>query len=90
MFVIRRGLGDKPEFLSVKWKALRQGIDPNADIRLAPYHVVYVPKMGIGEVYQFYNRSSSSLPTQVSGSSTRRRRLAVAGTTVVTCPTTTR
>ena len=37
VFVIRRGLGDKPEFLSVKWKAVRQGVDPNADIRLAPY-----------------------------------------------------
>jgi polysaccharide export outer membrane protein len=56
VFVIRRGLGDKPEFLSVKWKALRQGLDPNADIRLAPYDVVYVPKMGIAEVYQYYNQ----------------------------------
>lgn len=56
VFVIRRGPGDKPEYLSVKWKALRQGRDPNADIRLAPYDVVYVPKMGIAEVYQFYNQ----------------------------------
>jgi polysaccharide biosynthesis/export protein len=56
VFVIRRGPTDKPEFLSTKWKAVRQGIDPNADIRLAPYDVVYVPKMGIAEVYQFYNQ----------------------------------
>ena len=56
VFVIRRGLGDKPEFLSTKWKAVRQGIDPNADVRLAPYDVVYVPKLGIAEVYQFYNQ----------------------------------
>jgi polysaccharide export outer membrane protein len=56
VFVIRRGPGDKPEFLSVKWKAVRQGRDPNADVRLAPYDVVYVPKMGIAEVYQFYNQ----------------------------------
>ena len=56
VFVIRRGPGDKPEFLSTKWKALRQGRDPNADIRLAAYDVVYVPKMGVGEVYQFYNQ----------------------------------
>ena len=56
MFIIRRGPGDKPEFLSVKWKALRQGRDPNADVRLAPYDVVYVPKLGIAEVYQFYNQ----------------------------------
>ena len=56
VFVIRRGPGDKPQYLSVKWKALRQGHDPNADVRLAPYDVVYVPKMGIAEVYQFYNQ----------------------------------
>ncbi len=56
VFIIRRGPGDKPEFLSTKWKALRQGRDPNADVRLAPYDVVYVPKMGIAEVYQFYNQ----------------------------------
>jgi len=56
VFIIRRGPGDKPEFLSVKWKALRQGRDANADVRLAPYDVVYVPKMGVAEVYQFYNQ----------------------------------
>jgi polysaccharide export outer membrane protein len=56
VFIIRRGPGDKPEFLSVQWKAVRQGRDSNADVRLAPYDVVYVPKMGIAEVYQFYNQ----------------------------------
>jgi polysaccharide biosynthesis/export protein len=56
VFVIRRGPNDKPEFLSTKWKAVRQGRDANADIRLAPYDVVYVPKLGIAEVYQFYNQ----------------------------------
>ncbi len=56
VFIIRRGPTDKPEFLSTSWKALRQGRDPNADVRLAPYDVVYVPKLGIAEVYQFYNQ----------------------------------
>ena len=56
VFVIRRGPDEKAEFLSTSWKALRQGQDPNADIRLAPYDVVYVPKMGIAEVYQFYDQ----------------------------------
>ena len=56
VFIIRRGAGDKPEFLSVKWNALRHGNDPDADVRLAPYDVVYVPKLGIAEVYQFYNQ----------------------------------
>jgi polysaccharide biosynthesis/export protein len=56
VFVIRRGIGDKPEFLSTRWKQVRQGTDPTADVRLAPYDVVYVPKLGIAEVYQFYNQ----------------------------------
>jgi polysaccharide export outer membrane protein len=56
VFIIRRGPSDKPEFLSTSWKAVRQGRDPGADVRLAPYDVVYVPKLGIAEVYQFYNQ----------------------------------
>ncbi|MDR3534254.1 MAG: polysaccharide biosynthesis/export family protein [Rhodopila sp.] len=56
VFIIRRGPDDKPEFLSTSWRALRQGRDANADVRLAPYDVVYVPKLGIAEVYQFYNQ----------------------------------
>nr|WP_294509175.1 polysaccharide biosynthesis/export family protein [uncultured Rhodopila sp.] len=56
VFIIRRGAGDKPELLSTQWKAVRQGRDANADVRLAPYDVVYVPKLGIAEVYQFYNQ----------------------------------
>jgi polysaccharide export outer membrane protein len=56
VFIIRRGPTDKPEFLSTSWKALRQGRTADADVRLAPYDVVYVPKLGIAEVYQFYNQ----------------------------------
>jgi polysaccharide export outer membrane protein len=56
VFVIRRGPDDKPTFLSARWKAVRQGLDPDADVRLAPYDVVYVPKLGVAEVYQFYNQ----------------------------------
>jgi polysaccharide export outer membrane protein len=29
--------------------------DPNADVRLAPFDVVYVPRTGISEVYRFVN-----------------------------------
>jgi polysaccharide export outer membrane protein len=56
VFIIRRGPTDKPELLSTSWKALRQGRNADADVRLAPYDVVYVPKLGIAEVYQFYNQ----------------------------------
>ena len=30
--------------------------DPHADVRLAPYDVVYVPKLGVAEVYKWYNQ----------------------------------
>ena len=32
------------------------GRDTSADVRLAPYDVVYVPKLGIAEVYKWYNQ----------------------------------
>ncbi len=56
VFIIRRGPDDKPEFLSTHWKSLRTGHDPMADVRLAPYDVVYVPKLSISEVYTWYNQ----------------------------------
>ncbi|MGA3398213.1 MAG: polysaccharide biosynthesis/export family protein [Acetobacteraceae bacterium] len=56
IFIIRRGADDRPEFLSVRYGAIEHAVDPNADVRLAPYDVVYAPKMGIAEVYKFYNQ----------------------------------
>lgn len=83
VFVIRRGPGDKPQYLSVKWKRLRQGLDPNADIRLAPYDVVYVPKMGIAEVYQFYNQYIGQFANPSFGFSYLLNPTASTGSTVV-------
>jgi polysaccharide biosynthesis/export protein len=56
VFIIRRGPEDRPEFLSVRYKAIQHGIDPAADVRLAPYDVVYVPKLGVAEFYKWYNQ----------------------------------
>ncbi|HTW71823.1 MAG TPA: polysaccharide biosynthesis/export family protein [Acetobacteraceae bacterium] len=56
VFIIRRGPDDKPEFLSVRYNDIQHGMDPSADVRLAPYDVVYVPKSGIAEVYKWYNQ----------------------------------
>jgi polysaccharide export outer membrane protein len=56
IFVIRRGPNDQPEFLSTDYGDLMHGHDPAADVRLAPYDVVYVPKTGIAEVYTWYNQ----------------------------------
>ena len=40
----------------MNWNAVRHAEDPNDDVRLAPYDVVYVPKTGIAEVYKWYNQ----------------------------------
>lgn len=86
VFIIRRGPGDKPEFLSAKWKALRQGRDPNADVRLAPYDVVYVPKLGIAEVYQFYNQYVGQFANPSFGFSYLLNPTATTGGTVIAAP----
>jgi polysaccharide biosynthesis/export protein len=56
VFIIRRGPNDKPEYLSVRYRAVEHATEPGADVRLAPYDVVYVPKSGIAEVYKWYNQ----------------------------------
>jgi polysaccharide biosynthesis/export protein len=55
IFIIRRGPGDVPEFLSTHYNDIMYGKDPSADVRLAPYDVVYVPRSGIADVYRFLN-----------------------------------
>jgi polysaccharide biosynthesis/export protein len=56
VFIIRRGPGDVPEYLSTDYAALIGGEDPHADVRLAQYDIVYVPKTGVAEVYTFFNQ----------------------------------
>jgi polysaccharide export outer membrane protein len=56
IFIIRRGPNDVPEFFSTRYDSLIHGKDALADVRLAPYDVVYVPKTGIAEVYDFFNQ----------------------------------
>jgi polysaccharide biosynthesis/export protein len=56
IFIIRRGANDAPQLLSTKYGAVKGAVDPVADVRLAPYDVVYVPKSGIAEVYKWYNQ----------------------------------
>jgi polysaccharide export outer membrane protein len=56
VFIIRRGPNDVPEFLSVRYNSLMWAKDPTADVRLAPYDVVFVPRSGIAEVYRFFNQ----------------------------------
>lgn len=55
VFIIRR-IGDTAEFLGTNYWAVEHARDPAADVELAPYDVVYVPKSGIAEVYKWYNQ----------------------------------
>ncbi len=56
VFIIRRGPNDVPEFFSARFQDVMWAHDPTADVRLAPYDVVYVPRSGIAEVYRFFNQ----------------------------------
>ncbi len=56
VFIIRRGPGNRPEFLSTRFDAVEHARDANADVTLAPYDVVYVPRTGIAEVYRYFNQ----------------------------------
>jgi polysaccharide biosynthesis/export protein len=56
IFIIRRGQGDVPQFFSVRYNDVIKGRDAAADVRLAPYDVVYVPKTGVAEVFDWFNQ----------------------------------
>jgi polysaccharide export outer membrane protein len=87
VFIIRRGTGDHPEFLSARWNDVIHGRDPMADVRLAPYDVVYVPKMGIAEVYKFYNQYIEQFAHPSFGFSYIVAPQNTTGTTVINPPT---
>jgi polysaccharide biosynthesis/export protein len=56
VFIVRRGSHDAAFFLSAHYDAVRQAKDPQADVRLAPFDVVMVPRLGVAEVYRWYNQ----------------------------------
>jgi polysaccharide export outer membrane protein len=56
VFILRHGAGDTPIVLAVNYRAAITGTDPRADVTLAPFDVVYVPKTGIAQVYLWFNQ----------------------------------
>lgn len=56
VFLIRRGVDDAPAAFATRYQDVISGRDPRADIRLAPYDVVYVPRTGIAEAYFIWNQ----------------------------------
>lgn len=56
VFIIRRGEGDRPVIFSTSYMDAITGKDGAADVRLAPYDIVYAPRTGIAEVYTYFNQ----------------------------------
>jgi polysaccharide export outer membrane protein len=56
VFLIRRGPNDTPQFFSTRYNDVIKGRDASADVRLAPFDVVYVPKTGVAEVFDWFNQ----------------------------------
>jgi polysaccharide biosynthesis/export protein len=56
VFIIRRGPHDVPEAYDADYFGVITGRDPQADVRLAQYDVVYVSRTGIGDAYQVANQ----------------------------------
>ena len=56
VFILRRGPRDVPVMMAARYKQVIRGTDPAADVRLARYDVVYVPRTTISEFYLFFNQ----------------------------------
>jgi polysaccharide export outer membrane protein len=56
VFILRRGADGRARFLSTRFASVAGGLDPNADVRLARFDVVFVPRTGIAEGYQYFNQ----------------------------------
>ncbi len=54
--ILRRGSGENPVAYSANYDAATSGGDPGADVRLAAYDVVYVPRTTIAEAYLTYEQ----------------------------------
>ena len=56
IFLVRRGPGDVAQVYAVDYRRAITGADPGADVRLAPFDVVYVPRSGVYEFYTHFNQ----------------------------------
>ncbi len=56
VLVIRHGDDDRPVVIRTRYSDAVSGRDPAADLRLAPFDIVYVPKTGIARIYVWVNQ----------------------------------
>ena len=56
VFILRHAAGGRPVVLSADYRGAMTGTAPAADVQLAPFDVVYVPRSGIAQVYVWFNQ----------------------------------
>ncbi|MCB1950011.1 polysaccharide biosynthesis/export family protein [Nitrosomonas sp.] len=56
IMILRRGSADNPEIYAASYDNATSGLQPGADVRLAAYDVVYVPKTTIADAYVNYEQ----------------------------------
>lgn len=56
VLIVRRGAGNRPVVLSTRYQDALSGHDPAANVTLAPFDVVVVPKTGVAEAYVWVNQ----------------------------------
>jgi polysaccharide export outer membrane protein len=56
VLIVRRGTDGKPLILSTRYADAVSGRDPAADVALAPFDVVVVPKTGAAALYGWFNQ----------------------------------
>ena len=56
VFILRHAAGGRPVVLSADYRGAMTGTNPAADVQLAPFDVVYVPRSGIAQVYVWFNQ----------------------------------
>jgi protein involved in polysaccharide export with SLBB domain len=56
IFIVRRGPNNTPMFLAAHYNDVRQARDSRADVQLAPFDIVMVPRLHVAELYRWYNQ----------------------------------
>ena len=56
VIILRRGGDDKPVLYAADYDGAAQGTHPLADVRLAPFDVVMVPKTDVAKIYVWVNQ----------------------------------
>ena len=54
--ILRRGAGEDPKAFIASYRDAVTGANPAADVRLAPYDVVYVPRSDVGDFYLYFSQ----------------------------------